>query len=142
VPLKNFFAAYRKTILQPGEIIASIRIPKPLPEFVRFYKVTKRKLDDISTVAACLAMSLDSAGRVEKARFAYGGVAEIPLRILGAEQAIEGRRWSTSTALLAQEEIARAVRPISDHRGSAAYRLAMAKSLVEKFAWETLEKAA
>ena len=142
VPLKDFFAAYRKTILQPGEIIASIRIPKPLAGFVRFYKVAKRKLDDISTVAACLAMSLDSAGHVEKARFAYGGVAEIPLRILGAEQAIEGRRWSTSAAHLAQEEIARAVRPISDHRGSAAYRLAMAKSLVEKFAWETLEEAA
>jgi xanthine dehydrogenase small subunit len=142
VSLAGFFAGYRKTILQPGEIIVSIRIPKPLPDFVRFYKVAKRKLDDISTVAACLALSLDSGGRVTKARFAYGGVAATPLRTYEAEQAVEGRRWSTSAARRAQEEISRALRPISDYRGSAEYRLALARSLVEKFAWETLEQAA
>ena len=140
--LAGFFAGYRKTILQPGEIIVSIRIPKPLPDFVRFYKVAKRKLDDISTVAACLALSLDSGDRVTKARFAYGGVAATPLRTYEAERAVEGRRWSTSAARRAQEEISRALRPISDYRGSAEYRLALARSLVEKFAWETLEEAA
>jgi xanthine dehydrogenase small subunit len=142
VSLAGFFAAYRKTILQAGEVIVSIRVPKPFPTLLRFYKVAKRKLDDISTVAAGLALSLDGAGRVEKARFAYGGVAEIPMRIYAAEEAVAGVRWTAASARVVQEEIARALRPISDHRGSAAYRIAMAKSLVEKFAWESLEAAA
>ena len=57
IPLSAFFTAYRKTACVAGEIITAIEIPKPLPQFVRFYKVAKRRLDDISTVAA--AMSLD-----------------------------------------------------------------------------------
>jgi xanthine dehydrogenase small subunit len=141
-PLAGFFIGYRKTILQPGELIVSIRIPKPVPELLRFYKVAKRKLDDISTVAACLAISRDSAGRVLLARFAYGGVAEVPLRVYDAERAVQGRHWNADTALRAQEAVSRVVRPISDHRGSADYRLAMAKSLIGKFVHEMLEAAA
>ena len=141
-PLANFFAGYRKTILQPAEVLVSIRIPKPLPELARFYKVAKRKLDDISTISACLAMDLDRAGRACKARFAYGGIAEVPLRVSAAEDAVEGRLWTPAAARLAADAVARHVRPISDHRGSAAYRLAMAKSLLEKFAFETTEAAA
>jgi xanthine dehydrogenase small subunit len=30
----------------------------------------------------------------------------------------------------------RELKPISDHRGSAEYRLAVASSLIEKFWWE------
>src|SRR5579872_7484551 len=47
VPLASFFTAYRRTALAPGELIAAIEIPKPLPGFLRFYKAAKRRLDDI-----------------------------------------------------------------------------------------------
>ena len=141
-PLAGFFAGYRQTTLRPGEVIVSIRIPKPFPAVVRFYKVAKRKLDDISTVAAGLAISLDGTGRVVKARFGYGGLAEMPLRAYDAERAVEGRVWDPAAARAAREAVLRAVRPISDHRGSAGYRLAMAQSLIDKFAHETVERAA
>src|SRR5215813_514866 len=52
IPLSTFFPAYRQTALAPGEVIVSIIIPKPLPRHVRFFKVAKRRMDDISTVAA------------------------------------------------------------------------------------------
>ncbi|MBV9503720.1 MAG: FAD binding domain-containing protein [Acidobacteriia bacterium] len=142
IPLERFFIGYRKTVLAPGEILVSIRVPKPWPELMRFYKVSKRKLDDISTVAACLALNLNRAGRVSMARFAYGGVAEIPLRAYEAEQVIKGMPWSPGAVARAQEAVTARVRPISDHRGSAGYRLAMAKSLIEKFAFEIREQAA
>jgi xanthine dehydrogenase small subunit len=61
---------------------------------------------------------------------------------LAAEDAVEGRVWTPVAARFAADALARHVRPISDHRGSAAYRLAMAKSLIEKFAFETTEAAA
>jgi xanthine dehydrogenase small subunit len=57
----------------------SVEIPKPLPDMIRFYKVAKRRVDDISTVAAGMAMDRDSAGRVTRARLAFGGVAATPL---------------------------------------------------------------
>jgi len=141
-PLTAFFKGYRATSLRPGEVLVAVRIPKPFPALARFYKVAKRKLDDISTVACCLAIDLSSNGVVERARFAYGGVAEMPVRLFEAERAVEGRTWNPATVRKAQETAMRSVRPISDHRGSADYRVAMVQSLLGKFAYESGREAA
>jgi xanthine dehydrogenase small subunit len=142
IPLASFFASYRRTALAPDELIAAIEIPKPLPKFVRFYKVAKRRMDDISTIATAMAMDWDESGRIARARFAFGGVAPVPLRVLAAEDAILGRRWNDAAVEHVQAALHRTLEPIGDHRGSAEYRLAVAKSLVAKFLWERREAAA
>ncbi len=142
IPLHSFFTGYRRTVLAPDELITAIEIPKPLPEFVRFYKVAKRRMDDISTVAAAMAMDWDASGKVARARFAFGGVAAIPLRTVAAEDAVLGQRWNEAAVERVQAALDRTLSPIGDHRGSAAYRLAVAKSLVDKFLWERREAAA
>jgi len=142
IHLASFFTSYRRTMLAPNELIAAVEIPKPLPEFVRFYKVAKRRMDDISTVAAAMAMDWDASGKIARARFAFGGVAAIPLRVLAAEEAMVGQRWNDTAVERAQEVLGHTLEPISDHRGSADYRLAVAKSLVAKFLWERREAAA
>ncbi len=106
VPLAEFFTGYRQTQLGDAELIRAIEIPKPFPKFLRFYKATKRRLDDISTVSAGLAIGFDGVQT-----FAFGGVAATPVIVSDLEQ----------------------LKPISDHRGSAEYRAALAKSFVEKF---------
>jgi len=123
LPLTEFFLGYRKTALGPGEILVSVILPKPLPSVVRFYKAAKRRMDDISTVAAAFAIAADGSLRI-----AYGGVSPVPLRAFDAEAASDARR--------AREVLARTLKPISDHRGSAAYRLALAQNLLDKFRWE------
>ena len=55
LPLSEFFLDYRKTALAAGEIVAAVKVPKPFPDVQRFYKVSKRIMDDISTVAAGFA---------------------------------------------------------------------------------------
>ena len=87
VPLESFFVDYRKTVLGPCEVIKSVRIPKPWPDYARFYKVAKRSTDDISTVAAGMAIRT-AGGRVASARFSYGGVAPVPVRARAAEGAL------------------------------------------------------
>lgn len=139
VPLASFFTAYRRTLLEPGELLTAIEIPKPLPSFTRFYKVAKRRLDDISTVAAAMALDWDAAGRVTRARFAFGGVAATPIRVAEAEEALIGRLWNGAAVERVQAILDRTLRPISDHRGSAEYRREVAKSLVEKFWCESRE---
>ena len=142
IPLNSFFSGYRKTALTPGEIIVSIILPKPFPQHIGFYKVAKRRMDDISTVAAAFALDLDSSDRVQRARLAYGGVASVPLRVVKAEEALRGRAWDESAIHEAQQVLEQTLHPISDHRGSAEYRLAMAQSLLEKFFHEQHEEAA
>jgi len=142
IPLNAFFTGYRRTVLGHDELIAAIQIPKPLPEFVRFYKIAKRRMDDISTVAAAMAMDWDRSGRIALARFAFGGVAAVPLRAMAAEEAVLGSRWNDAAVERVQAVIERTLHPIGDHRGSADYRIAVAKSLVAKFLWESREAAA
>jgi xanthine dehydrogenase small subunit len=133
LPLAQFFAGYRRTALAPDEIIVSVHLPRPLPAVQRFYKVSKRVLDDISTVAAAFALDLTADRRVERLRLAYGGVAATPIRAHDAETIAAGQPWNRETVAAIVAELARLGSPIDDHRGSAAYRRAMIGRLLEKF---------
>jgi xanthine dehydrogenase small subunit len=136
VPIESFFTAYRKTAMAEGELLTALEIPKPLPEFVRFYKVAKRRLDDISTVAAAMAIDVDGQGKARRVRFAFGGVAATPVRVAPAEAAVIDQPWNDTAVERVQAMLDRELQPMSDHRGSKQYRLEVSKSLVEKFRWE------
>jgi len=137
VALSEFFTAYRKTLLGPGEIIREIVLPRfdgtgGLSRRADFLKVSKRRELDISIVAAAFCIDTDRGGVIRRARLAYGGVAPTPVRARRAEAALEGRRLGE-----AAEEAARILsgefKPIDDVRGSAAYRRELVVSLWEKF---------
>jgi xanthine dehydrogenase small subunit len=136
IPLASFFTGHRKTAMEPGDLITAVEVPKPLPRFVRYYKVAKRRLDDISTVAAAMALDVDPHGTVRHARFAFGGVAATPLRAIDAEAVVVDQPWNDAAVERVQAILDRTLQPMSDHRGSKEYRLEVSKSLVEKFRWE------
>jgi xanthine dehydrogenase small subunit len=48
-----------------------------------------------------------------------------------------GLAWGAPAVRAAQRAIAATLHPMSDHRGSAAYRLALAQTLLEKFYHQT-----
>lgn len=132
VPLGDFFTGYRRTVLEHGEVVKGVRIPKPFPAIQRFYKVSKRVMDDISTVAAAFGLWLDDEGRITKARLAYGGVAATPARARDAERALVGEVFDAGAVAKVRPLLEGAFSPISDHRGSAAYRAAMVPRLFDK----------
>jgi xanthine dehydrogenase small subunit len=137
VPLREFFLGYRKTAAGPGEILTAVRVPRPLPAIQRFYKVSKRVLDDISTVAAAFSIDVDADGRVARARIAYGGIAATPIRASALEDALIGQPWTPETAAALRPIAETVSTPMSDLRGSAAYRRAMVGRLLEKCVDET-----
>jgi len=141
VGLDALFTGYRQTALDRGELIAKVRIPKPYPQIGRFYKVSKRVHDDISTVAAGFAIELDDAGTVTAARLAYGGVAATPVRATAAEAALVGKPWSAAAIAEAKAKAAGAFSPMTDQRGSAGYRAAMVTSLLDKLWAQTGARA-
>jgi xanthine dehydrogenase molybdopterin binding subunit/xanthine dehydrogenase small subunit len=134
--LDEFFVAYRKTALQPGEILKSILIPRPSAAVKarrRFFKVSKRREMDISTVAACFATELDENGTITNARLAYGGVAALPVRAKKTETALIGKRWSDSAGEEVRSTLENEFTPITDVRGSATYRRQLILNLLRKF---------
>jgi xanthine dehydrogenase small subunit len=141
IALSQFYTGYRQTVLARGELIRAVCVPKPLPALQRFYKVSKRVLDDISTVAVGLALTLDAEGRVERFGMGLGGVAATPLAAPSLERLAVGRSWDDATLALLVRESEGLGTPQSDLRGSASYRRAMLGKLLEKFFYETRSAA-
>ena len=133
VLLADYFTGYRQSVRQPGELIKTIRLPLPLLPVTAFHKIAKRRFDDISSVAVAYALRLDEERRVASVRIGLGGVAATPLRAVAAEEALRGRPWTRQTVADAAEVLARAGTPMSDHRASEAYRIAMLRSSLLKF---------
>ena len=138
LPLNEFFLAYRKTALQPEEILKAILIPREIsaPKLTRktaWFKVSKRREMDISTVAACFVVDLDEQKIIRHARLAFGGVAAMPLRAKKTEAALLGKIWSAETIANVLPILEKEFMPISDVRGSAEYRGGLIMSLLEKF---------
>ena len=142
LPISELFLDYRKTALKAGEILKAVVIPKPFPTVQRFYKVSKRIMDDISTVAAGFGLWLDDAGTITKARLGYGGVAATPARATEAEKALVGRPLDAAAVVHASSFLGTAFTPMTDHRGSAHYREAMVPRLLEKLHAELTPEAA
>ena len=135
--LEDFYLDYRRTALQPGEFVELIRVPLPQAEQqFRCYKIAKRFDQDISALLGAFRLRLDR-GRVADVRIAYGGMAAIPKRARGCEQALRGRPWTEATIARGREALAREFAPISDMRASAVYRLLAAQNLLTKFWLET-----
>ena len=137
LPIDEFFVAYRKTALRSGEILKTIIVPRFAQNDVTrkcaWYKVSKRREMDISTVAACFTVDLDADGVVRHARLAYGGVAAMPVRARKTEQALLGQQWCEEAVSEVLPLLQSEFTPISDVRGSAEYRRALITGLFEKF---------
>jgi xanthine dehydrogenase small subunit len=135
VPLADYFTGYRRSVRQPGELIRAVRVPLPQPRMVGFTKVAKRRFDDISSVAVGFGLDVED-GVVRRARIGLGGVAATPLRARATEEALTGRPWTRETVRAAAEVMAAEGTPLDDHRASAAYRSAMLRQALLKFAAE------
>ena len=135
--LDEFYVAYQKTALEPGEFVESIRVPLPAPAAkVRSYKIAKRFDQDISSVCGGYRILLED-GVVRDVRIAYGGVAATPKRALRCERALLDRPWTLDSVDAAMTELDKDYSPLSDMRASAAYRRLVTRNLLYKFFLET-----
>jgi xanthine dehydrogenase small subunit len=139
--LEDFYLAYQKNALEPGEFVQGIRVPLPAPERrFRTYKLSKRFDQDISAVCAAFALLLDG-DTVRSARIAFGGLAATPKRAAQAERALEGKPWNEASARLAMDALKSDYAPLSDMRASSVYRATAAQNLLYRFFLETRPEA-
>lgn len=137
VELRKFYTGYRKTALAPDEMMTSVRIALPLPgEIYKLYKISKRKDLDISSLAAAIWMRRDGK-TISDIRIVYAGVAPVMMRLEKTEWLLRGKALSLANFQAAGAAAAGEVAPISDVRGSADYRRALAANVLVKF-WHDL----
>ncbi len=137
MPLENFYLDYQKKDLRPDEFVESVRVPLPHPGLrFRTYKLSKRFDQDISSVCAAFALTLDG-DVVQAARIAFGGMAATSRRAPKAEAALTGRTWDEAALADAVQALADDYAPLTDMRASGTYRSKAAQNLLRRFWLET-----
>jgi len=141
VPVEDFFIDYGKQDRQPGDFVEALHIPFPGADHLfAAYKVSKRRDEDISSVAAAFRIRI-ADGKVAEAVIAYGGMAATPKRARAVESLLAGKPWSAQTIAEAQAGFADDFSPIGDWRASAEYRALVARKLLTRFHLETTQGA-
>jgi xanthine dehydrogenase small subunit len=132
IALEDFFIAYGRQDRAPDEFVESVFIPRPRRGTdLHIAKLSKRFDSDISAVCGAFALAIEQ-GVVTGARIAFGGMAGTPARARHAEAALTGAPWNPATVEAACAALARDYAPMSDMRGSAAYRLTAAANLLRR----------
>ncbi len=140
IALEDFFTGYRKTALEPGEFIDSVRLRKPAADaFFDVEKISRRFDQDISAVCGAIRFTLE-AGRIQAPRVAFGGMAATIARARRAETALAGAPLSAETFEAAAQALSEDFAPITDFRASADYRLRVARNLFAQWAEAALAR--
>lgn len=132
VAIGDFYLGYKQTVLQPGEYLRAVRIPKlKATEHLWLHKVSKRYDDDISAVMFALYLSVEG-GVISSARLACGGMAATPKLAEKTNAALSGKHFAVSSFEQAAAFIDQDYQPISDVRASDQYRLQVTRNLLIK----------
>ncbi len=139
VAVEDFCTAPGRNVLGKGEVLVTLRLPKPPPGFGAAYeRFIPRNEMDIAVVGVASSVTLDASGRKFKsARIALAAVGPTPIYASAASEYLTGKAANEETVLLAATMAKAAARPITDMRGTIEQR----KHLVEVLTRRTLTKA-
>jgi carbon-monoxide dehydrogenase medium subunit len=130
IPIREFFTGVKRTSLQVGEFVESVRIPNP-PDGARgdYLKWGRTRGEDLAVVG--VAALVANAGE-KIMRIALSSVAPTPLRIFEVEK-IPREGGSVAEQIGKAVSIVREkISPITDVRGGKEYRIHMAGVLTKR----------
>jgi xanthine dehydrogenase YagS FAD-binding subunit len=118
----------RMTILRPGDLLTSIRIPSTWAGS-KFYfeKVRDRNVWDFALVNVASAM-VTSGNTIERIRLAVNGVAAHPVRLTAVEATVQGKPRNEETAELAAQLAVRGAKPLQYN----GYKVPLMRNLVKR----------
>ncbi len=123
IPAEAFVVGVGKNALQPGEFLLGLKFATPAKgradAYLRFIPRTEM---DIAVAGAGVSVTLDAKGVCTAARVAISAVAPTVIAVPAAADALVGSKLDEAALLAAGKACTAAASPISDKRGTAAYR--------------------
>jgi len=166
IPIDQFFTGPGQTVLEQGEILTEILIPKPPPNTgSAYWKHQRRQALDLPILGVAVLLSLNKATVTcsdilctstpistvlhsleeddlvcKEVRIALGVAAPMPMRAIKAENLLRGKEMSDElleeVAVMASKE----AQPRDSIRGEAWYRREMIKILVKRMVMRCIER--
>jgi len=117
-----------ETVLQPGEIVTDILLPRPAEGLRSSYrKVRARGAWDFALAGVAIAAEMQ-AGTVKACRLVLAGAAPIPWRSKEAEAKLTGKHLTAETIAAAAETAVAAAQPLDAN----TYKVPMFQGLIEQ----------
>ena len=133
LPLDRFVLGPRRTALAPGELMTAVLVPLASPRArSSFIKLGARRYLVISIAMVAAMVDTDDAGRITACGIAVGACSAVAQRLHALEAELAGQRLSKALASQVRPSHLATLAPIDDVRGSGAYRLDAAETLVRR----------
>ena len=129
------------TGVDPRELLVRIDVPAPIPATGSAYvRLEYRRQMEIAVVGVTVVVRLDG-GSIADARVAITALAPTIRRVPDAEAALTGSDGAADAIAAAARAVAAGSSPITDVRGSAGYRSAMAEVIAGRAISAALARA-
>lgn len=137
IGMDGLFVSYMMTNLEPDEVIAEVRFPKLAPRTGTAWKELARRHGDYAVAGVGASMTLDEAGRCERARIVCIGVSSVPLDVREAASILQGETPSEELFAASSGAVGEASEPVGDIHASAGYR----RHVIEALSRQALQTA-
>jgi len=166
VPIEEFFKGPGETVLNEGELVTELLIPKPLPNTGSAYWKHQRRLAlDLPILGVSILISLDKSTVscsdmlctlspissilhtmeqdqliCKEVKIALGVAAPTPMRAMKAENLLRGKKISDELLEEVAEAATKEAQPRDTIRGEAWYRRDMIKVSVKRMVMKSIER--
>jgi len=129
----NFHLGYKKSELQPNELIHSIILKPHFLKYRHFWrKVGSRQAQAISKTMIAAVAKVNKK-KIEDIKIAYGSVAPTAVRCSHVEFFLLGKTLNSKIISEAKNILVKDIQPIDDIRSTGKYRLVASQNVLEEF---------
>jgi carbon-monoxide dehydrogenase medium subunit len=141
IPIASFFTGPFTTALEPGEILAEIRVPAPPPRSGGAYVKLERKVGDFATAAVAVQVTLGPDGTCTRAGIGLTNVGPAAIQARQAEAFCQGKRLDDAVVREAGRLAAGEAEPSDDLRGPVEYKRDLVRVLTARALRRAAERA-
>lgn len=128
VDINSFFTGVKRTVLKKNELVVGVSLPDVAEgDGSIFLKQARIKGHDLGIVGVSARITKD-----KKVSLAMSAVAPTPIRLTKLEEILSAQTLTSEQAVMAGKEVCNIIKPISDVRSSAEYRLHVSGVLVKR----------
>jgi len=134
MPYEKFHLDYKKTALNVGELIHSLRVRIPAANAIQFYrKVGTRSAQAISKICMAGCLSMDSSKKINDIQIAWGSMAPIPKRSAAVAAVLLNQTLTPALIDKAVAALSQDLSPIDDVRSDKVYRMTVAQNIMRQY---------
>ena len=143
VAVEDFCTGPSRTVLEAGDLLVSIEVPKPAANTGAAYtRFIPRNEMDIAVAGVAVFVQLDSSGKnFESARIALASVGPTPILASAAGDSLAGKPVNDETIAAAAALAKDAATPITDMRGTIDQRKHLVEVLTGRMINQAVERA-